>query len=392
MIKNKNKYKTLFVEPTEFGHVMLHLSAFFSSDIWKKDSIHFLTPKSVKSRAIEEKILTKNDANKIFVEPLLNGSRFSKLTHLFQLVKLQKKNRYTDICFKYLDYHLLLIPLLKLLFQNVKISGIFFRPVLHYKKLKYPYVGVSKSYWYLMILKNYIVFIYLKTGILTSCFFQDEGAIKIFGGRKKNAFWIPTPLSNDFEIPPPKNNGALMHFLFFGQISKRKGIYRVLEAWQKLPFQYQDKICLSIIGRTTSDDTNSVTKLIGDLVQNGWKINFDNRFVENEEIPGIYAKAHIVLSPHDLQFGTSGVTVQSAVWRRPAIVHNLGWVGFIVKNKKLGLAIDCSNIELFAEIIRKIVDGNILLDVGEETSNELKSIHERSSWGNRIFFGTIGQA
>jgi len=387
--KNKS-HKTLFVEPAEFGHVLLHLAAFFSSDIWDKDSIHFLAPESVKTRVIQEKILLENDANVIFVEPLKSSKRFSKLYHFSQIVSLRKKNKYINICFKYLDYHIFLLPFFKLLFPKTKLSGIFFRPVLHYCKLNYPKTGVSKIYWYLMIVKNFVVFSYLKIGILSSCFFQDEGAINYFGGKKKNAFWIPTPLNNDYVIPPPEINLEQMNFLFFGEISKRKGIYRVLETWEKLPSKYKDKISLSIIGRTTKDELNNVTNLIGNLIKEGWVINFDNRFIENKEIPRIYEKAHVILSPHDLQFGTSGVTVQSAVWRRPIIVHNLGWVGFTVNNLNLGIAIDTSNISLFVETLSNIIERKVLLKVKEDILNDFVTKHDRRLWGKQLFFGITG--
>ena len=307
----------------------------------------------------------------------------------YKFLNCKKKNKYTDICFKYLDYHILLVPFLKLFYRKVRISGIFFRPVLHYSKLNYPYSGIPRSYWYFMLIKNFVLFLFLKTGIMTSCFFQDEGAIEIFGGRKKNAFWIPTPLSSDFIMPPSKNSGQIKKFLFFGQISKRKGIYRVLEAWKKLPSIYQDKTYLNIIGRTSSEDVDRVSELIADLKKNGWLINFDNRFVENEEIPKIYEETDIVLSPHDLQFGTSGVTVQSAVWLRPTIVHELGWVGFTVKNKSLGLSIDSANIELFAKIIIEIIDGVIKLNVQEKIAYDLRKINSSNLWAENLYYGII---
>ena len=83
--------KTLFVEPTEFGHVMLHLSAFFSSEIWNKENINFLAPKSVKTRVVDENIIDMIDANKIFIDPLVNKNKNAKIFHLLQIFKLQKK-------------------------------------------------------------------------------------------------------------------------------------------------------------------------------------------------------------------------------------------------------------------------------------------------------------
>ena len=116
-------------------------------------------------------------------------------------------------------------------------------------------------------------------------------------------------------------------------------------------------------------------------------INFDDRFVANEEIPEIYKNTSIVLSPHDHQFGTSGVVVQSAIWQRPMIVHEFGWVGHFVQREKIGIAIDTSNIELFVEKIIHLANGTLKLEVEEKVALKLKNINERKFWGTHLLKG-----
>jgi len=367
---------------------MLHLSALIDSPDFKKKQSYFLIPHSVADRLQNEYGWTDEFRNSICPEAIVHDGKYRKLLQCFQAIRVARKNNCDAICFKYLDDHLFVMPITKLLIPGVHISGIFFRPVLHYYKESYPREGIPFLYWGLMILKNLVLWSFLRLGILNTCFFQDEGAINTFSGAVGKAVWIPTPINDrDTMSPIADFNSSGLTFLFFGQIAQRKGIYRVFAAWRELPHSLKPKIKLQIIGRSHPEEKEKIHKDVRDLIKDGWDVIHDDRFVLNDEIRDIFRDAHIVLSPHDLQFGTSGVTVQSSVWRRPMIVHDLGWVGKTVKKYKLGLAFNTADPKLFAARIVEIAQKKKILAIPQKTALAILTIHDRNNCCKQIFTG-----
>lgn len=388
MINYSKPSKVLFVEPHEFGHVMLHLSAMFEKSTWNEDNCCFLISDELKQKIFNDQHLHHLMQKLICKTSLIKCNKFQRFRQCFQAVIIAHQNNCNAICFKYLDEHLFGLFMVRLLLPQIRISGIFFRPMLHYSINKYPLQGAPRIYLFLMWLKNSILKVFLYTKVLDTCFFQDEGAVEYYSSKRIKCEWLPTP-SIDNELMEPPNNNKIV-FLFFGQIAKRKGIYRIFKTWKLLPYEIQKRIELSIIGRVNPVEKGKIYNGIKELEKMGCKIHFEDRYIDNSEIRNIYKNVDIVLSPHDLQFGTSGVIIQSAIWQRPTIVHDWGWVGYFVKKYNLGWVIDTNNYYIFSQLITNIIN-NIekIPTISREIAEEIFNKNQPQLYGIQLYRGIL---
>lgn len=115
--------------------------------------------------------------------------------------------------------------------------------------------------------------------------------------------------------------------LFFGLIREYKGLDVLLEAFKELPTKFQ----LLIVGEVYGDASQ-----LEDAIQyhpRAKDIHFENRFVEDDEVAGIFSMSDLVVLPY-LRASQSGVTAVAIHFEKPIVASNVGGLSeFIVENK-----------------------------------------------------------
>lgn len=247
----------------------------------------------------------------------------------------------------YFDYFQ--IPLIFGQRSPCSVSGIYFRPALHYDSL-FPSKSTFKEKLKNFLKKN-ILKLALKQSQFNILFCLDQFSIDYIRrlNPKAHIQYLPDPI-NLHQVDPQevdrlkeklKIEDNRHVFLLFGSLDKRKGIYKVLEAIQQFDFQTAQSICLLFVGRLSSSDRelfkNTVAMVSG---SSNVQIIIRDEFIDDDEIQAYFEITDIVLIPYQRHVGMSGILLHAATTRKTMIVSNYGLLGKLVEIYDLGINID----------------------------------------------------
>ena len=142
--------------------------------------------------------------------------------------------------------------------------------------------------------------------------------------------------------------------LFFGSIAERKGIYPTLAALRLLPAGQQQALSLVVIGAARGAEKSRIDDQVSRLRGQGRvQIIQHDRFVDEEEIPGIFAAADLVLLPYQRHVGSSGVLVRAALAGIPVLGSDYGLLGEHVRRHGLGRTVDAASPKALAKALER---------------------------------------
>lgn len=156
--------------------------------------------------------------------------------------------------------------------------------------------------------------------------------------------------------------------LFFGLIREYKGLDVLLDAFEQLPSSFQ----LLIVGEVYGDSKQLNKRIEGHPKKAD--IHFENRFVEDDEVAGIFSMADYVLLPY-LRASQSGVTAVAIHFEKPIIASNVGGLNEFIHQGKTGLLVESNSVQMLVEAIQQAQ----LLDPKEKDWKQLK---HNFSWEN----------
>lgn len=130
--------------------------------------------------------------------------------------------------------------------------------------------------------------------------------------------------------------------LFFGLIREYKGLDVLLEAFKELPTKFQ----LLIVGEVYGDASQ-----LEDAIQHHPRakdIHFENRFVEDDEVAGIFSMSDLVVLPY-LRASQSGVTAVAIHFEKPIVASNVGGLSEFIIADETGVLVEENNPIKLAE-------------------------------------------
>jgi glycosyltransferase involved in cell wall biosynthesis len=130
--------------------------------------------------------------------------------------------------------------------------------------------------------------------------------------------------------------------LFFGRLLPYKGLEVLLEAFRRLD---PTKFLLLIAGE-------------GELPSGVFSIpnvRAINRFIKDEELPGVFNQAHVVVLPY-LAASQSGVAYLAHAFERPVVASNLGGLVDVVLNNYNGYLVEPRSPEQLAAVLEKVAE------------------------------------
>jgi len=239
------------------------------------------------------------------------------------------------------------------------VSGIYFRPSFHYKTFS-GYAPTYKDrlrlvfYWRLLSRA-------LSRSYLNTLFCLDPLATQYIKKKIPHAkiLHLPEPVQlyevTDKRVQEIRRSLQLdsqrKTFLFFGTITRRKGIYALLDVISDLPPNYCEQLCILIVGSTkSSQEAEALRNLIGTIHQRTRaRIIFKNDFVPDEDVQSYFKIADVVLAPYQNHVGSSGILVQAAAAAKPVLASDYGLLGEIVRQHRLGLTVEATKPAAIAE-------------------------------------------
>jgi glycosyltransferase involved in cell wall biosynthesis len=264
----------------------------------------------------------------------------------------------------FLSLDLLALPLaLGLGANGKKLSGILFRPSVHYRAFgsHNPSHGeklrdLRKELFYRLMLRNPA----LSRVLSLDPFFATYAVRRYAHGHKVQALPDPThpavaaAASDDHRLFPPGRIG----FLLFGYLAERKGPLVVLEALELLPPAIAAKVAVLLAGRVDPAIRDRVEagcrRLAG--VHPDLRLRLEDRRLDQSELEALVLRSDVVLAPYQRFVGSSGVLLWAARAERPVLAQDYGLVGRLTREHRLGLAVDSSNPAALAAAIEQMVE------------------------------------
>lgn len=179
--------------------------------------------------------------------------------------------------------------------------------------------------------------------------------------------WSPTGAAQD-RTPA---RAADRHLLFFGIVGHYKGVHVLIKAMHLLP----PDVRLTIAGNPVSEEYRmELRRMIGTLPEG--RVRFIDRFIEEEEIPGLIRGSSIFVLPYVHFHAQSGVLHDAIAWERPVVGTDVGAVGPSIREWGIGEVVPPDDAKALADGILRMLEP----DRFEQALKSLRRTREELSW------------
>lgn len=146
-------------------------------------------------------------------------------------------------------------------------------------------------------------------------------------------------------VRPRQRDDGRSVALIFGALTRRKGIFQILEAWHLLAPADRARLALRFVGRL--DDVVRAEFLESLAAKRAAMpdatIELEDSFVPENALAAEVLGADIILAPYQNHIGSSGVMHWAVAAGKPLVTQNTGLIGYQVQRYQLGTTIDCSD-------------------------------------------------
>lgn len=156
-----------------------------------------------------------------------------------------------------------------------------------------------------------------------------------------------------------------IHFLLFGALSRRKGVFVLLDALKKLPQAKAKNIEVLIAGKVDTESTRKELRMNIDLLKDSrpeLAVRHLDDFIQYKDIPQIFSEADCILLPYVGNESSSGVLGHAALYEKPVLAAESGLLGKLVKEYKLGVTLDSMDSVILS---KSIADFQVNLEKSE---------------------------
>lgn len=166
--------------------------------------------------------------------------------------------------------------------------------------------------------------------------------------RGARVYAIPEP-APAVPLPDPRRRQGIV---LFGALSPRKGLHYLVDALE----HDGHGVKLVLAGAAAPSFASSLESLEARLRAAG--VNLKLRAWYHDEAAGleVLADARAAVLPYVGHVGMSRVLVEAASVGTPVVAHAEGLLGYLVKTRGLGIAVDCRNPAALAAAVREISD------------------------------------
>jgi glycosyltransferase involved in cell wall biosynthesis len=350
-----------FIESNPVTHDFIFLISSELSD-YLKSSIELLNGSEIKSMKFVK--LKDMESKRCSSKNLFMSSFFKWLITTKYAARLNANH----IHYLFLDHMQLALSLRLPLPKGVTVSGILFRPSIHYKEFSQNDIcarekirDTRKKAFYKFMLKN---------PALSVVFTLDEYFVKYYKEKLQNSHklhFLPDPYvllennDNYRHISRSSSRNEKKMFLLFGVLQERKGIYQTLEAISTLHPDVLGKARFIFAGELDSHIKDHFIQQIAKIRLSHRNITLDlqNYYLSNEEIRKLVNGCDVVLIPYQRHVGSSGILLTAAAFKKPIITQSVGLLGFETRKYKLGLTVDTTNPREIAKAIERFVYSDV---------------------------------
>ena len=147
-------------------------------------------------------------------------------------------------------------------------------------------------------------------------------------------------------------------FVLFGVLTERKGVLALLRALELLKPQAAARAAVLLAGRLDDSIRPAVEAQLARLAKlkpELW-LRLENRSLALAEIAALVVRSDVVLAPYQRFVGSSGVLLWAAGAGRPVLSQGFGLVGRLIREHRLGLAVDTTDALALATAMGRMID------------------------------------
>lgn len=248
---------------------------------------------------------------------------------------------------------------------GARVSGILFRPSVHYAVLGSYHPtraerlrDLRKALLYRLMLRNKA----LRSILSLDPYFPGYAMSHYGHGEKVQALPDPAHESSDVATGFDRFAGyapqGRIGLLLFGYLARRKGPLELLDALRRLRPQTAARVAVMLAGRVDPEiraELDQRCQVLSHAQPALW-LQVADRRLDSAEIDSLIEKSGVVLAPYQRFVGSSGVLLWAARAGRPVLTQDFGLIGRLTRDHGLGLATDSSDPGCLALAIERIVE------------------------------------
>ena len=288
----------------------------------------------------------------------------SDLEHGRQARKVILKVRPDHLLFAYADHVQLSLAFGLRGLGNTRLSGIFFRPSFHYPDLSEVSVG-GESGRFGKLAKQVRLRAALRNPHLQTLFSLDPLAVPAIERLTNSTTVVPLAdgiepmeatasveaVRKQFQIAP----GRRLIFMF-GALSERKGVLALLDAMARLPEATAKRTALVLAGQADPAIRAKMYVMIQEArLARPVQINVEDYYLPEYALHNLMHAADVIALPYQHHVGSSGVLVRAAAAGKPVVSDNYGLLGALVRQHRLGIALDATDPDALADGLARSV-------------------------------------
>jgi glycosyltransferase involved in cell wall biosynthesis len=235
-----------------------------------------------------------------------------------------------------------------------RLSGILFRPSVHYATLG-PYKptmaervrDLRKEILYRLMLRNSSV----ASVLSLDPFFPAYAFEHYSGGGKVYTLADPVhPCALAMEADATASSPMRTNFLLFGELTERKGLLVLLEALSRLKPDAAERIAVTIAGRIDPPLKSRAQMLATEAIRRvpQLMLRIEDRRLPEDELASFVRHCDVVLAPYQRFVGSSGVLIWAATYHKPVLTQDFGLLGYLVQAYRLGHTLDTRDPAMLA--------------------------------------------
>jgi len=175
-------------------------------------------------------------------------------------------------------------------------------------------------------------------------------------------------------------------FLIFGSLAERKGIFQVLDALSHLSKTVRTSLSIVFAGRLREDVRDAFQSAFQDVQQRYPEVtlHLEDRFLPESELAVWISKADIVLAPYQRAMGSSGVLLWASALEKPVLTQDYGFIGAYVREHDLGLTVETTSPASIARGIQTFIRNSDRVPVDHSSMRDLIARHHPDRFAETI--------
>ena len=273
--------------------------------------------------------------------------------------------------------------------RQLSISGIYFRPTFHYRRL-----GMGNEGRVSNVRKRATLAAALRNPHLRYLFCLDHFAIAHFP-RRSRVEVVPLPEAlDDLDAGSLRTSPILdavepgrQRLLFFGSIDERKGVLPVLDALTDMSDDHQSRLALVLAGSLAKGLVDRIDRFGREThVQ----LVIENRYMSEQEIQPLVRGSDLVLLTYPRHVGSSGVLVRAATAGVPVLSTNYGLLGAQVEQSRLGATTDATSPSAIRATLERWLADSTSIPFDAEQAHRFAAANTADAFAETIFSRLLG--